>query len=222
MAQCRGGARPSRAERTCLIANPRRIRIAPRVGADALGGPCGATLIYVFCSANPQWLNLYCMGASRSARLWDWYVCADVRRWIRLVLRGAMWASRPTRCDRIRRRTAHIAGWICRVVEDADPYDGNAPAKNRRGRRPDVPCGTGSFDCSSPASDYTSSPLSTLHAPLYIKKPAHPRCAGFAVGGSIRDYTMPCAIMASATFRKPATFAPSIRLPGWPHSTEAS
>ena len=27
-------------------------------------------------------------------------------------------------------------GWICRVVEDADPYDGNAPAKNRRGRRP--------------------------------------------------------------------------------------
>ena len=34
--------------------------------------------------------------------------------------------------------------------------------------------------------------------------------------------TTPCAIIASATFRKPATFAPSIRLPGWPHSTDAS
>ena len=28
---------------------------------------------------------------------------------------------------------------ICRVVEDADPYDGIAPAKNRRGRRPQRP-----------------------------------------------------------------------------------
>ena len=35
-------------------------------------------------------------------------------------------------------------------------------------------------------------------------------------------YTIPCAIIASATFRKPATFAPTIRSPGLPHSTDAS
>ena len=35
-------------------------------------------------------------------------------------------------------------------------------------------------------------------------------------------YTIPWAIMASATLRKPATFAPTIRSPGLPHSTEAS
>ena len=34
--------------------------------------------------------------------------------------------------------------------------------------------------------------------------------------------TTPWAIMASATFRKPATLAPTIRSPGRPHSTEAS
>ena len=35
-------------------------------------------------------------------------------------------------------------------------------------------------------------------------------------------YTTPWAIMAAATFRKPATLAPTIRSPGLPTSTEAS
>ena len=36
------------------------------------------------------------------------------------------------------------------------------------------------------------------------------------------NYTTPCAIIASATLRKPATFAPTMRSPGRPHSTDAS
>ena len=36
------------------------------------------------------------------------------------------------------------------------------------------------------------------------------------------NHTTPWAIMAWASFRKPATLAPSIRSPGLPHSTEAS
>ena len=41
---------------------------------------------------------------------------------------GVMWASRPTRCDRIRRRQARIGDGSARDVEDAVPYDekGNA------------------------------------------------------------------------------------------------
>ena len=35
------------------------------------------------------------------------------------------------------------------------------------------------------------------------------------------NQTMPCAIIASATLRKPATFAPTIMSPGLPHSMEA-
>ena len=35
-------------------------------------------------------------------------------------------------------------------------------------------------------------------------------------------YTTPWAIMAAATFRKPATLAPTIRSPGLPTSTDAS
>ena len=37
-----------------------------------------------------------------------------------------------------------------------------------------------------------------------------------------KTYTMPCAIMASATFLKPAMLAPTTRLPSWPYSAAVS
>ena len=41
----------------------------------------------------------------------------------RPILRGAMWASRPARCNRIRRKSACIKEGPARDVEDAVPYD---------------------------------------------------------------------------------------------------
>ena len=47
-------------------------------------------------------------------------VCAKMRQWLRTVLRGAMWASRPTRCGADSPGTAKR---FCKVVEDADPCE---------------------------------------------------------------------------------------------------
>ena len=67
------------------------------------------------------------------------------------MLRGAMWASRPTRCGADSPDAVRIGDNAARVVEDADPYDaafpvgrdayiapgfGRCPGSGRRGRRP--------------------------------------------------------------------------------------
>ena len=57
-----------------------------------------------------------------------------------------------------------------------------------------------------------------------IKTSRNEKCRGTAVPLQRNqfDQTTPCASIACATFKKPATFAPTIRLPSTPHSFEAS
>ena len=80
-------------------------------------------------------------------------------------------------------------------------------------------------DCKVLAAAYTPRPQANPLLPQ-VKIPAGRRTGGDQLIQGERDFsgaqTMPWAIMASATFRKPATFAPTIRSPGLPHSTEAS
>ena len=40
------------------------------------------------------------------------------------VLRGAMWASRPTECDADSPKIARIGGWICEGRRVVAPYAG--------------------------------------------------------------------------------------------------
>ncbi len=76
---------------------------------------------------------------------------------------GTMWASRPTRCDRIRRKQARIRDGSARDVEDAVPYDkkGNATiSADPVGRDAHIaPRSTGRNMLQSPANPRRISPL---------------------------------------------------------------
>ena len=86
-------------------------------------------------------LVMFCRAGCVSARLWDWCMdggrkrpalrqediqceVAGDRRLMQIVLRGAMWASRPTRCGRIRR------GLAIHSVQSAGTSRTPSPAKH--------------------------------------------------------------------------------------------
>ena len=69
-----------------------------------------------------------------------------------------------------------------------------------------------------------SCPFQKRQSSLTVSTPVYRSIRGYDVYIVLINaaQTTPCAIIASATLRKPATFAPTMRSPGLPHSTDAS
>lgn len=91
-------------------------------------------------------------------------------------------------------------------VQPASALPQNWESKAKKGGRPHME--------RPPANDAVAGPESPAPQPA-AKNPQE--------GARVRaTYTMPCAIMASATLRKPAMLAPTTRLPSWPYFAAVS